>query len=271
MASTPTTITPLTATQFAQRMAAVFPKGWCSEAAKMSGGVIFAEMEALGTAPAAIMLALQYALDAMRIQTGENGALDLASLDFFGSSTYALPRNPGESDTSFAARILAAMLPTGATRAAVSAAVEAVTGYAPRIIEPWSPADTGVIDGVGSSLAGAMYLDVDTPVTPARLADPSLRYQAFLESVLPSVSPLGGNPMPCIDDGIYMDAPGSSMFDFEGAIPLGEEIVYAAINRTKVEGTVIWVKFVATPPGPPTGFEWDAPNLYWDQPGLNWG
>jgi hypothetical protein len=188
---------------------------------------------------------LQYAAAAMRLQTAIGNALDLASLDFFGSGAYAQPRFSGEIDPAFRARLMAALLPTGATRAAVSAAVQRVTGAVPRIVEPWAPQDTGVVDGVwvGNRLFGAIYADVDTAETPGRATNPGERYQAFIDTILPTVPILGGNPLPCVDDGLYADAPGSSVFDFDGAAPLGAQLVYNAINAVKVEGTVVWVRF----------------------------
>lgn len=187
--------------------------------------------------------ALQYAAAATRVQTAMNGALDLAALDFL-DNTFRL-RVTGETDAAFRARVLAALLPSGATRAAVSAAVASVTGVIPRIIEPWRPQDTGVIDGVwvDGQLFGAMYLDIDTVETPARLTDPGLGYQGFIESILPGIPVLGGNPLPCLDDGMYTDTAGCSMFDFDESVPLGAELVYDAINAKKVYGTVAWVRF----------------------------
>lgn len=243
----------LTPVQFAQRMAALFPNGWSSNDAKSPGGVLFGVFQALGeNMTYELDTSLTYADDAISILTGQNGALDLASLDFFGATgLYALPRSFNESDAAYSARIEAALFPTGATRSAVAAALEKLLGNNFRIIEPWSPADNGVIDGVAG--AGMIFLDVDTIQTPGQVSDPSLAYQGFIQAILPYVHPLGPNPMPCMDNAgaifggcIYLDVPGSSMFDFYDSITLGAESVYNVINRTKCEGTIAWVQFVSS-------------------------
>lgn len=260
MGNTPTTIPPLAATDFANRMAALFPAGWSSPDAKSPGGVVYAIMQAMGAGLSDLNAALQYACDATRIQTAQNGAIDLAAQDFFGN---ALPRNPGESDASFSARILAAMFPQGATRAAVTAAVQKVTGFAPRVIEPWRPKDTGAWN--------LFYWDVDTAVTPFRWTGSAipgqrnLAYQGFIDCVLPTPTVLGGNPVPCFDENFYWDVAGSSLIDINPGQSLGPQVVYDAINAAKCEGTIVWVRFVA----PPAPFNWDS-GIEWDSSGVTW-
>jgi hypothetical protein len=262
MGTLPTTIPPLSATDYANRMAALFPPGWSSPEAKSPGGVLYAVMGMIGGGLSFENGGLIYSLAATRIQTAINGALDLASLDYFGSGLYAVPRNPGESDASYRVRLTAAMLQPRATRAAISAAVEAVTGYAPRIIEPWRPADTGAW--------GHFYWDVDNARTPFRWtgsaipAQRNLAYQGFLECVLPTPALLNGNPVPCYDSIFFWDSPGSSLIDLEPSVTLGPQVVYNAINQTKCEGTIAWVKFVPAPAP-----SWDS-GQNWDQAGLSW-
>lgn len=257
----PTTIPTLTAVDYANRMAALFPPNWSSPEARSPGGVLYAVMGMIGTGLSFENGAVQYAFAATRIQTAMNGALDLASLDFFGDR---LPRNPGETDDSYRARILAAIMPAGATRAAVAAAVKAVVGVEPRIIEPWSPRDTGVW--------GRFYWDVDNAVTPFRWTgstrpeDFGLSFQGFIECPLPTPSLLNGNPVPCFDSNFYWDIAGSSLIDLEAGQTLGPEVVYDAINLTKCEGTIAWVKFVSAP----ATTSWDQPGVTWDEPNVTW-
>ena len=211
------------------------------------GSVSVGATETIAIAPggSSVTGSLQYAWASTRIQIAEGNALDLAADDFFGT---VIERVPGEPDGAFRTRILMALanLGQGATRQSVSNAIQAVTGAVPRIVEPWSPGDTGVIDGEPG--AGMMFYDVDTAVTPGRITDPSLAYQGFVDTVLPEFPVLGGNPLPCMDvgiapDGLYFDVAGSSMFDFLGSVATGAQAVYDAINRTKVFGTVVWVRF----------------------------
>jgi hypothetical protein len=261
-----TTYTPLTPTQFGARMAALFPPGWASPEAKQEGGAVRGVMDTLGTPLAFESGALQYAFEACLIGTAQNGALDGKALDFFGSGFYALPRNPGESDAAYSARLLAALLPEGATRKAVSDAVKAVTGQAPRIIEPWRPADTGVLDGGPG--AGMMFYDIDNVVTPGLMTDNGLGYQGFIQTILPLAQPFGNNPTPVMDEyTMNLDVGGSSMLDAaSGATPQGAQAVYNAINRAKCEGTIAWVQFVA----PQGAVFWDQTGLHWDQSGIVW-
>ncbi len=270
MGATVTTVPTLTPAQFAARLAAGVPAGWSSSAAKNNpGGVLNDVLLMLGTELGFLTGAMAYADDATRIQTAQGAALDLASLDFFGSGAYAVPRLNGESDASFSARLLGAMLPAGATRPAMYNALLKITGFPPRLIELWRPYDTGVIDGVGGPAAagvGTMYLDVDNVTQPARLADTGLRYQGLIQCVLPLAQPFGNNPMPAIDETIYTDTAGSSMVDTPPSPVSGTAEVYNAINRMKCEGTICWVQFVPAP----TGRDWDQPGLDWDTPGDNW-
>ena len=259
MSSNLTTLPVISPAQFAQRLAANFPTGWSSQEAKYTvDGVLFNVLQMIGTElNFELDTSLAYAMDATRLQTATDGALDLASLDFFGpapTSPFALPRLSGEGDPAFLARIEDALLPTGDTRTALFNAIEAATGFAPRLIEPWSPADTGVWDGGAG--AGMMFWDVDTEETPFRWTDQNLNYQGFAECILPLTEPFGDNPTPCYDvsTGFYWDLPnqhGAWLIDPEPPISGGEDAVYNVINRTKVFGTIVWVKFVSPRPGPP--------------------
>lgn len=255
MGDTVTTIPVYDAAAFAARMAANIPQAWSSPEAKSPGGALYAVMAMLGGGLTFESGALTYALGATRVQTAINGALDIASLDFFGNG---LPRNPGESDLAYRIRILAALLPAGATRQAVSDAVQKVTGSAPRIIEPWSPKDTGVW--------GRFYWSVDNAVTPFRWTNSAMGYQGFIECVLPQPELFGGNAAPCYDSNFYWGVAGSSFIDPNPSQPLGPQVVYDAINLAKVEGTIAWVKFVS----PAAQYNWDQPGVTWDEPGVNW-
>lgn len=274
MGTVPTTVPTLTAAQFAQRLAANFPPGWSSQEAKSQPrNVLYSVLLMIGTQDEYLNGLMQYGDDATRVQTAQDGALDLAGLDYFGNGPYALPRHDGETDDAYRARLLAAMLPAGATRPAMYNALLGVTGFPPRLLELWRPYDTGVWDGVGGPGAagvGTMYWDVDTVVTPFRWADPGLRYQALIECVLPLVQPFGNNPTPCLDFTIFWDSPGSSFMDTPPIPTLnGQQLVYSAINRTKCEGTICWTTFVPAPPVAPA-VSWDQPGVDWDQPGVNW-
>ncbi len=206
----------------------VLPRDWFKASAVFDGAI--AGFASIGSWAYGL---LAYARLQMRIQTSTDGWLDMASSDYLGDGV--LPRLGGEPDDIYAQRILDNILPQADTRAAISRAIEVASGEVPRLVEPWNPSDTGVIDG--------MYMDIDTAETPGRITDPSMRYQGFVDSIIPGIAALGGNPVPCMDDGLFCDAPGSSMFDLPVVSP--KQLVYDAANRVKVEGTVLWVRFVS--------------------------
>ncbi len=204
---------------------------------------------------------LQYAAYATRIQTAIGEALDLSALDFLGPGQ--LDRLPGELDAPYRTRIMAALMPTGATRKAISDAIQRVTGVKPRLVEPWSPGDTGVTRNFAGP--GAMYSGVDTEVTPSRATMGrgqfrSSAYMGFVDTVLPTVPLLGGNPVPCTDDGMYSGVAGSSTFNFPPFLS-GRQVVYNAIERSHTYGTLIWVRFTRSlsPPKPRGQFLFNSP------------
>ncbi len=75
-----------------------------------------------------------------RIGTASDFFLDIIAADFFGTR---LARRNGELDQPFRARIRANIFMPRATRAAVSAVVESLTGRIPVIFEPAYTHDTG--------------------------------------------------------------------------------------------------------------------------------
>lgn len=219
-------------------------------------------MQMLGVGLSFEVGGIRYALAATRAQSATDDALDLVAQDYFGATgLYALPRLPGETDGSYRARILASLLRSGATRAVITAAVEKVTGFPCRVTEWWRPSDTGCW--------GRGYWSVDTQATPFRWTGggkfAGLAYQGFVECVLPRSQPFGNNPTPCYDQTFYFGVAGSSFLDGSAGL-VGPQAVYDAINRAKVYGTIIWVKFVS----PAQVFAWDQPGVTWDEPGVVW-
>src|ERR1700710_1612459 len=83
---------------------------------------------------------ITYVIKQTRIGTATDDWLDLVAFDYFGRR---LARKPDELDPSYRSRIKAALLRDGATRTAVSSALEALTGTRPDIFEPANCMDTG--------------------------------------------------------------------------------------------------------------------------------
>lgn len=230
MASGPTVIPSLTPAQFAQRLAALFPPGWASPDA-LQGGVAYAFLLALSQGLTAVLGQVQYARAAVLVGTETSPELDLASQDFYGD---ALPRTPGMSDATFANQILSGLFRSAATRPAISAALTALTGSIPRMIEPWSPGDTGATDAVS-------FLDVDTINNPMRVSGEE-RHTGFIEAApAAGVAPLSGNAVPTLDDGLWVDVAGSLVADMESGSAAS---VYALLNQLRAYGITIGIKTV---------------------------
>ncbi len=132
----------------AARMQAVLPP-WFGAPSP----ILTALLTGIGAIWAFVYSLLTYVTLQTRIATATNIFLDMISLDFFGDN---LPRNPGESDTAFRARIDQNILRPQATRAALSQTLIDLTGRPPIIFEPTRPEDTGSYNqgGAGYGVAG---------------------------------------------------------------------------------------------------------------------
>lgn len=202
-----------------QRLVAVLPP-WFSD----DNPVLNALLAGAAAALAFIYALYAYARDQVRITTATGIWLDLIALDFFGATVL---RGVNESDDAFRARIMASLFRPTATRAAISAGVKSLVGEAPKIIEPFSPADCGAYDVAyaGYDLGGA-WGATDEPA------------QAFLVTELatiPGVGNAGGynNGFGGYDGGyLSYTEPGYSA-EFAS--------ICALIAALKAEGVVIWV------------------------------
>lgn len=228
-----TSLPSLTGAQFASRIADLFPRGWASDDAKQSGNV-YALLLSVGNEMQIVQQEVQYALSAQRLQTETFPELDFASIDFLGETS---PRSPGETDSDFSQQIIAALFQTAATRSAIQNGLIALTGSQPRMMEPWSVADTGAW-GVRS------YWNVDTVANPARWGNGGLRYQGFIETAPAAIPAIGpDNPILCWGANAYWNVPGY----FFGIIALVDEnAVNDTVNRLRAYGTLIWLKLVAS-------------------------
>jgi len=132
----------------ASRIAAVLPP-WFGTPSP----ILNALLAGIGAIWAWLYALLGYVTLQTRIATASGIFLDMISADFFGDS---LPRGPEQSDTAFRSAIESEMLRPRGTRAAIIAALTALTGRAPDVFEPARPADTGSynLGGAGYNLAG---------------------------------------------------------------------------------------------------------------------
>ena len=122
----------------AQRIANALPSRWFPDLA--GAPVLSALLGGIATQFSAMWTLLVFAVSQARLSTASGWFIDLIAADYFGGN---LPRQAGETDPAYASRIRLTLLLSNATRAAMTARLETLTGHAPRIFEPSRPADAG--------------------------------------------------------------------------------------------------------------------------------
>ena len=241
------------------RLTSLLPKGWFESAPP----VLDAVLTGIATVDANIYALAQYARLQTRIKTATGGWLDLVAQDFYGN---ALLRGISESDDSYRARILASLFSKANTRAVITAALEDLTGSIPVIIEPWSPQNTGMWDGIGSQVIS--FWDVNTPENPALWAS-NFTAAFYVRIAVPPLSFLSRAWLPAYDQQSYHDTYSSDYIDISSAqISMTTEVI-ALIERLKVCGVQAFVQFVGNP-GRGGAYLWDTPGATWDDPNLMW-
>lgn len=137
-----------TSTEIVARLRATLPARWFAD----DSPVLDALLAGLAQAWLSLFGFLDFVRVQARIRTASGEWLDLISSDFFGTR---LPRRNGESDGAFCARILLELRRPRATRAAITGALQDLTGRAPVIFEPARAADTGAWNmALGYGVAG---------------------------------------------------------------------------------------------------------------------
>ena len=135
---------------FLVRLKSTLPTRWFADQTP----VLDALLSGFSTAWSSLYSLLSITSLQARIATVAEDLLDGASTDFFGTR---LPRFTGEPDTQFRARLQNALVREHATRPAVIAALETLTGFAPTVFEPARVTDTGAYGTttLGYGVAGA--------------------------------------------------------------------------------------------------------------------
>jgi len=206
---------------FISRMRRVLPAGWFPDTAP----VLTALLTGGATAMSWLYSQVQYCALQTRIATATTFWLDIISQDFYGNE---YPRQAGETDASFRARIQADFLPTRGTRPALLSELTAELGTAPQIIYAWNPGDVGAYN-VGTSAYGTPgYNNGGATGVYGSLA---LNAQTFVYAPLPSNGATAAE--------LY----GAALYE----IPAGAEC---------------WINTTPNPvlPNPPT----EAPPFVWD-------
>jgi hypothetical protein len=171
-----------------------------------------------------------YAKLQTRILTATDGWLDMISADFLGT---ALTRKANQTDTSFRAAIIANILREKATRNSIIYVLTALTGRAPKIVEPQRPADTGAYSTPNSGYgAGGAYGSMLIP------------FQAFVTAYRPLSS---GIPMIAgygISTAAYstpsQGGEYASISYVQGSVQDAD--IYAAIAAVEPVATSVWTQ-----------------------------
>lgn len=127
----------------------LLPSGWFGDEAPVLAGLL----QGVGSAWACIYGLIQFVIQQARVSTATGMFLDMISSDFFGG---VLPRRGLEQDSAFFKRIENELLRPRATRAALTQALQELTGRTPFIFEPRLTSDTGgyTLGGLGYNVAG---------------------------------------------------------------------------------------------------------------------
>lgn len=195
---------------------------WFADSNPVLGGLV----AGIGAALSFVYRLIIYAAAQTRIATATGTWLDLIAYDFFGTE---LRRNTNETDDRFRTRIVANLFRERATRAGMIAVLTELTGAVPTIFEPMRPADTGGY-GVqaGYSLSGG-YGSILLP------------FQAFITVNIPVELGIPGVAGYRVQTGGYSQPSRlkyATLFEVADRPSLAD--IYAAIERTKPIGSIMW-------------------------------
>lgn len=136
----------------AARLKAVLPSAWFARGVG-TAPIKDAVLAGIGWMAAQGFALVNYVRRQGRVSSATDVFLDIAARDYTGTS---VTRRLQESDDSFRGRLLASLLPGGATRRALIQRLILLTGHAPVVFEPTQPMDTGAYGygGLGYNVAG---------------------------------------------------------------------------------------------------------------------
>ena len=207
------------------RLRAVLPK-WFGG----SSPILDALLTGLATASASIYSLYIYVKLQTRILTASDGWLDMVAADFFGT---AIVRKANQTDASFRATIIANLFREKATRNAIVLVLTALTGRAPKVIEPQRPADTGAYSAPNSGYGSAgAYGSMLIP------------YQAFVQAYRPLTSGIpnivGYGNAPAGYGVASQSGEYASMSMIVGFVQDAD--IYAAVSVVAPAASTIWTK-----------------------------
>ncbi len=219
------------AASWATRIRRILPRGWFAEPG--STPILDGILAGLGYAHAQLSNWIQFSRLQIRLATCTDDFLDALCADFLGTRIY---RADNERDAAFRVRIRREILRPRATRAAMVAALQDLTGQLPLIVEPGNTSDTGGYDlgGCGYDAGGAW-------------GDPGLAFQCFVTAYRPHVGGIAGV------DGFDGSLGGWDTGAFEYVSPdqvsgVSDGDIYGVIEATRPAATVCWVRLTNLPP-----------------------
>jgi len=136
-------ISTVPASDFMRRLIALFPNYWAGDTALQPGGNLYALFMACAVVLNIVSTLLQTTQESFYLTSADGTALDITVGDFFGTS---LPRNSGETDASYRARVYQRIFEITDTRPGLYTYMNLIAPT--RLIEPWAPSDTGVYDAI---------------------------------------------------------------------------------------------------------------------------
>lgn len=199
------------------------------------GTRIYATLAGIASPLNAVWNQIAYVRQQTRLGTVTDGFADLASFDYLADR---LPRIAGETDAAYVVRIKANIFLKANTRAAVQAAVESVTGYPARVIEPWRPND--------NARYGSSFYGYNRRARPGQYSNGNQRYLGLIVCSLPAT----GAALPRRGYGGVFYTSDPTLVSPAGAFystalaSADQQMVFDAINRVLVFGTQAYVKFV---------------------------
>lgn len=203
------------------RLRALIPRGWFQTSPNFD-----ATLQGPAWALSSVYAEITYAALQTRIKTATDGFLDLISYDFLGTT---LPRNAGESDASFRARILANLFVKGPTRADMITVLTLLTGIAPTVFEPSNTTDSGGWDG-------GFYFDAGVPAGGG-WGDP-LPYQSMVTAYRPANQFIDLGEW----DAYRFSFDTNAYWSDEQPNSIADAAIIAAVEATRALGTIVWLR-----------------------------
>lgn len=210
------------------RLKALMPP-WFGDSNPVLNGILSGAASAL-----AIVYAFYvYAKTQARLLTATGAWLDIAAADFFGT---AVRRGYNEEDSTFRLAILSNLFRARATRKAIGDILSALTGYRPRIVEPWQVTDCGAY-GIGyacyggAGSYGSVLLPGQTFLVAKRPRQPGIANVAGYRS-----SPAGY--------GIGSQAEYASLAMVLARVT--DTTIFSAIDAARAAGVIVWTRIENT-------------------------